>query len=149
MAQSLAQIYIHFIFHTKEVNVKREHLEELWHYLAGIARNEGSYVVRVGGEPDHVHMLCTLPRTITMADFAEEIKGGSSKWLKTKGEHYKKFKWQGGYAVFSVSQSKVEDTTQYIKNQFEHHKKKSFHDEYIQWLEGYGIKYDPKYVLSD
>ena len=149
MAQSLAQIYIHFIFHTKVVNIKREHLAELWNYVAGIARNEGSYVVAVGGEPDHIHMLCTLPRTTTMADFAEEVKRGSSKWIKTKDDKYKHFKWQGGYAVFSISQSKIEDVTKYINNQYEHHKKQSFEDEYILWLEKYGIQYDPKYVLSD
>ena len=149
MAQSLAQIYIHFIFHVRLVDVKREHLEELWNYIGGIARNQGSYVVAVGGEPDHVHMLCTLPRTITMADFAEEVKRGSSKWIKTKDDVYKKFSWQGGYACFSVSQSKIDDVESYIKNQYEHHKKQSFQDEYINWLQKYGVQYDPKYVLSE
>lgn len=149
MAQSLAQIYIHFIFHVKWMEVRREHLEELWHYLAGIARGEGSYVVKIGGEPDHVHILCTLPRTIAMAEFAERLKGNSSKWLKGRDGRYLTFSWQRGYAAFSVSQSRVKMVTEYIENQVEHHKKETFQEEYLQWLKEYGIEYDPQYVFSN
>ena len=149
MAQSIAQIYIHFIFHTKSTLIKRPHLEELWSYVAGIARTYGSFVLKVGGEPDHVHMLCTLPRTMSMAEFAEEVKGSSSKWIKTKDVNYRYFHWQRGYAAFSVSQSQVETVTKYIDNQFEHHKKHIFEDEYLEWLVQYKTEFDPKYVLSD
>lgn len=149
MAQSLTKIYIHFIFHTKIGTIKREHLVEMWNYLAGIARSEGSYVVKVGGEPDHVHMLCTLPKQLSMPDFAEVIKRGSSRWIKEKGRDYQHFTWQRGYAAFSVSQSKIQTVVQYIDNQYEHHKKVSFQDEYLRWLQEYEVEYDPKYVLSD
>lgn len=149
MAQSLAQIYIHFIFHTKTIALKRNHLGEMWHFIAGIARTMNSYVVIVGGQPDHVHMLCTLPRTVSMSQFAEEIKRASSKWIKERDTYYKLFAWQRGYASFSVSQSKLKEVTNYINNQEEHHKKISFQDEYIEWLEAYGIEYDPAYVFSD
>lgn len=72
-----------------------------------------------------------------------------SKWIKERDTYYKSFAWQRGYASFSVSQTKVGDVTNYINNQAEHHKKISFHDDYIQWLEAYAIEYDPKYVFSD
>ena len=149
MAQSLSQIYIHFIFHVKETTIKRNHLGELWHYIAGIARAQNSRVVRVGGEPDHIHMLCTLPRQMSLSDFAEEIKRSSSKWIKTKDSCYRAFAWQRGYAAFSVSQSRMADTETYINNQEEHHKKTTFREEYLQWLQAYGVEYDEQYVLSD
>ena len=149
MAQSIAQIYIHFIFHTKTNLIKRQHLDELWRYIAGVARSYNSVVVKVGGEPDHVHILCTLPRTMSMAQFAEEIKGSSSKWIKTKDINYRNFCWQRGYASFSISKSKVDSVVRYIDNQYEHHKGQPFADEYLQWLTRYEAEFDPKYVLSD
>lgn len=149
MAQSLTKIYIHFVFHVKIGSIKRDHLTELWTYLASIARSEGSFVVKVGGEPDHVHMLCTLPKQLSMPDFAEVVKRGSSRWIKGKGLEYQHFTWQRGYAAFSVSQSKLEDVTRYIDNQFEHHKRHTFREEYLQWLQKYEIDYDSRYVFSD
>lgn len=149
MAQSLTKIYIHLIFHTKEGTVKREHLQELWNYLSGIARSQNSFVVKTGGEPDHVHMLCTLPKQLSVPELVEEIKKGSSRWIKEKGRDYQHFTWQRGYAVFSVSQSQVDNVSRYIDNQYEHHKKQSFQDEYIEWLQRYETNYDPKYLFSD
>jgi len=149
MAQSLAQIFVHIIYHVHDVKIRREHLDELWAYTAGIARGLQSKVTIVGGEPDHIHILCTLPRNITVSDFMEEIKKNSSKWLKSKDTYYHDFYWQRGYGIFSVSQSKVDIVNNYISNQEEHHKKMTFQDEYIQWLKEYNIDYDERYVLSD
>lgn len=149
MAQSLTKIYIHLIFHTKVGTVKREHLQELWSYISSIARSQNSYVIKTGGEPDHVHMLCTLPKQLSIPEFVEEVKKGSSRWIKEKGSDYHQFTWQRGYAAFSVSQSQVDNVTKYIDNQYEHHKKQSFQDEYLEWLQRYEIDYDSKYIFSD
>lgn len=149
MAQSLSQLYIHLIFHVKETNIKRDHLGELWHYIAGVARAENSVVLKVGGEPDHVHILCTLPRNTSLAQFVEEVKRVSSKWMKEKDSYYRQFFWQRGYAAFSVSQSKVAAVERYIDGQREHHRTKTFQEEYIEWLQEYGISYDENYVFSD
>lgn len=149
MAQSLSQVHIHIVFHTKTMTIRRTDLPRLWAYIAGVARGVGSMVTIVGGETDHVHMLCTLPRTITMSDFLEEIKRNSSHWIKSLSPQYNEFTWQRGYGVFSVSQSKLPIVENYIKNQEEHHRRVSFREEYEQWLQQYDIAYDDKYLWSD
>lgn len=149
MAQSLAQIYVHIIFHVHDKTICREHQLGLWSYIAGIARGMKSMVIIVGGEPDHIHLLCTLPRDITIASFMQEIKQNSSKWIKTMGTTYNDFSWQRGYGIFSVSQSQLETVRKYITNQEEHHKKVSFKDEYLDWLKAYNIDYNLDYLFSD
>lgn len=149
MAHSLSQIYVHLVFHVKTQCVQRQHLSRVWAYIAGVCRGVGSYVVEVGGEPDHVHVLCTLPRTSTVADLAEEVKRNSSHWIKSLDIDYAHFAWQRGYAIFSISQSKLTTVKNYILNQEKHHKKISFQEEYEQWLKEYAIDYDPKYLWTD
>lgn len=151
MAQSLSQIYIHLIFHIKSngVKIKEEDCSKVFAYIDGILVNKGSLVVQIGGRPDHIHILCTLPRTISIADFVEDIKKSSSKWIKTVATEYATFALQGGYGVFSVSASQLEKTRNYILNQEEHHKKKSFKEEYEDFLVHYNVKYDSQYVFSD
>ena len=149
MAQSLSQVYIHLIFHTKTMKIHRADLSRLWSYIAGIAQGHGSVVKIVGGEPDHVHMLSTLPRTISMSDFVEDIKRNSSHWIKSLASEYAKFSWQRGYSIYSVSHSKLDAVMHYIQNQEEHHKKISFRDEYVQWLKEYDVDFDNKYLWTD
>lgn len=108
-----------------------------------------SYVVTVGGETDHVHILCTLPRDITVADFMERIKRESSKWLKIEFNTYNTFSWQRGYGIFSVSQSKCDIVKDYIDNQFEHHKQVSFKEEYERWLKTYCVQYSEEFLWTD
>jgi putative transposase len=102
--------------------------------------------VTIRGIPDHIHILCTLPKTMAPADLVEEIKKSSSKWIKTKGDHYKNFYWQDGYGGFSVSNSGVEKVKGYILNQKKHHEKVSFIDEYKTLLEAYGIPFEDRYL---
>ena len=118
-------------------------------YIGKLVNTTGSKVIRVGGTEDHVHVLLMFAKTETIAHIVEEMKRNSSRWVKSLSPRYEKFAWQGGYAAFSVSQSKVETVVNYIGNQKEHHKRQSFHDEYLQFLKLYGIEYDEKYVLSD
>jgi putative transposase len=148
MSQSFVQIYVHIVFHTKE-NVKliREDLEvELFSYLGGILKNIRSIPFQIGGTSDHIHILCTLPKTMSPAELAEEVKKSSSKWIKTKGEHYRNFYWQDGYGGFSVSRSGIDAVEEYIQNQKKHHLKISFLDEYKKLLEDYGVPYEDQYL---
>ena len=151
MAQSLCKIYLHIIFHTKTTSplVNEEHLTQMHAYISALVKTTGSKVIRVGGTEDHVHTLLILSNTETVAHIVEEMKRNSSRWIKTLSPSYEKFAWQGGYAAFSVSQSQVDTVINYIANQKEHHKKQSFREEYLQFLELYRIEYDEKYVLSD
>ena len=149
MAQSLSQIYIHLVFHTKKQLIRREHLKQLWAYIAGIVIKKKCIVDVVGGEPDHVHILCTLPRTQSTSDFVEDIKRESSRWIKTIAPFYNAFAWQRGYAVYSVSHSKIGVVNNYISNQEEHHKKITFRDEYEQWLKEYNVEYNTEYLWTD
>jgi REP element-mobilizing transposase RayT len=148
MSQSFVQIYVHIVFHTKN-NVKliRDEIEnELFSYIGGILKNYKSIPLQIGGTSDHIHILCTLPKTMTPADLAEEIKKSSSKWIKTKGEHYRNFYWQDGYGGFSVSKSGVDSVINYILNQKKHHEKVLFIDEYKTLLKVHGISYEDRYL---
>ena len=148
MSQSFVQFYSHIVFHTKNnINFIHEDIEdELYSYIGGILKNLKSMPIRIGGTSDHLHVLCTLPKTMTLADLVEEIKKSSSKWIKSKGERYKNFYWQDGYGGFSVSSFHVEVLKNYISNQKQHHQKISFLDEYKLLLDEYGIEYDEKYL---
>jgi len=148
MSQSYVQFYTHIVFHTKN-NMKfiREEIEdELYSYMGGILRNYKSIPIQIGGTSDHVHMLCTLPKTMTPADLVEEVKKSSSKWIKTKGPRYSNFYWQDGYGGFSVGWSQVDTVKNYIRNQKQHHKKVQFIDEYKSLLYEYGISYEERYL---
>ena len=148
MSQSYVQFFTHIVFHTKN-NMKfiREEIEdELYSYLGGILRNCKSIPIKIGGTSDHVHILCTLPKTMTPADLVEEIKKRSSKWIKTKGSPYKYFYWQDGYAGFSVGWSQVDIVKNYIHNQKQHHNRMQFLDEYKKLLDENGVSYEEKYL---
>jgi putative transposase len=148
MSQSFVQIYVHIVFHTKNnVNLIRESIEnELYSYMGGILRNYRSIPLQIGGTSDHIHILCTLPKTMAPADLAEEVKKSSSKWIKTKGDHYKNFYWQDGYGGFSVSKSNIDTIKEYILNQKKHHEKESFMDEYKKLLKEHGIPFEDRYL---
>ena len=151
MAQSLCKIYLHIIFHVKASGPKIDatHLERVHSYIGQLINSTGCQVMCVGGVSDHIHALCLLSKNETVAHLVEEIKRNSSRWMKTLSPDYHHFAWQGGYAVFSVSQSVLEKTLNYVRNQKEHHKKVSFHDEYIQFLKLYNIEFNEQYVFQD
>jgi putative transposase len=148
MSQSYVQIFVHIVFHTKNNKnlILNDIGNELYSYLGGILRNLKSVPLRIGGTSDHIHVLCTLPKTMAPADLVEELKKSSSKWIKTKGQEYINFYWQDGYGGFSVSNFQVEVIKKYISNQKEHHLKTSFIDEYKNLLDEYGILYEDRYL---
>ncbi len=149
MPQSLAKVLVHIIFSTKNRNpflTDRDIRGEMHAYLGGTCNNLDCPVLIVGGVADHVHILCSLTRNLSLAKVVGEVKRESSKWIKTKGRILTKFAWQSGYGAFSVSQSQVERVRQYIAGQEQHHRKKTFQDEYRAFLKSYGVDYDERYV---
>jgi REP element-mobilizing transposase RayT len=146
MPQSLAKVYIHIVFTTKTgfPFIHEVVRPELQSYIIGTLSNLGIFTYEIYANPDHIHILCTLPRTLTMANLVSKIKTSSSKWIKTKGIH--EFDWQDGYGIFSVSSSKVATVENYIRNQPEHHKQSNYKDELRQFFKEYEIEYDERYV---
>jgi REP element-mobilizing transposase RayT len=140
---------MHCTFSTKErlPMIDAELETRLWPYLGGIARENRMAALAIGGVSDHVHGLLSLPATMSFAKAVQLIKGGSSKWVHDTFSKYGKFEWQEGYAAFSVSPSQMARTIAYINNQKEHHRKKTFEEEFIQLLDRHGIAYDKRYVF--
>ena len=151
MSQSLCKIYLHVIFHIKNTSpdVAEEHLSRLHSYIAPLINANQCKTVIVGGTSNHVHALLLFSRNITIAHLVEEIKRNSSRWIKTISNRYRCFGWQGGYAAFSVSQSVVDKTIEYINHQPKHHKKHSSKEEYLEFLKLYNISFDERYVFAD
>lgn len=148
MPQSLVKNYIHITFSTKDRYpfIDKKIARELFAYLAGICKNFESYPVEIGGVADHIHIVCNLSRKIPLMKLVEELKSHSSGWIKTKGNGYQNFYWQNGYGGFSVNPKEIEVIRQYILNQEEHHKKRTFQDEYRAFLEKNNVEYDERYV---
>jgi hypothetical protein len=101
---------------------------------------------RVGGVADHVHIACTLPRTVPVSKLLEEIKKSSSAWIKQQASTSRGFAWQAGYGAFSLGQSQLDALIAYIDGQDEHHRKRTFKEEFVEFLKRYGVDYDERYV---
>ena len=149
MPQSLAQIYLHLVFSTKNRVPFLSDLplrEETHAYLVGACQNLDCPPLIIGGVEDHVHVLCRFSRTITIADLLQGLKKESSKWIKGKSYDLQEFRWQAGYGAFSISPADVPKLRQYIATQEEHHRQESFQDELRRLLGKYGVEYDERYV---
>lgn len=148
MSHSFTCNLTHCTFSTKDRYLWiNEDLEvRLWPYIGGIARENRMKALAIGGVADHLHALLSLPSTMSFAKAVQLIKGGSSKWIHEE-LRIRKFEWQAGYGAFSVSQSQVKKTIAYINNQKEHHRKRTFEEEFLQLLDKHKIDYDPRYVF--
>ncbi len=149
MPQSLAQIFTHIVFSTKNRYHFLSDLErrsEMHRYLGGTCSRLGSPVLAVGGGADHVHILCSLSRNHSIARVVYEVKRSSSSWIKSKGGIFTKFQWQRGYAVFSVGCRDIGEMRRYIAGQEAHHRRSTFQDEYRLFLARYEIEFDERYV---
>jgi len=149
MSHSYVSNLMHCTFSTKDrypaIDSKLE--SRLWPYLGGIARENRMKAIAVGGTADHVHALLSLPGMMSFAKTVQLIKGGSSKWMHDTFSNQKRFAWQEGYGAFSVSASQVSKTIAYINNQKEHHRNKSFQEEFLELLNKHGIEFDQRYVF--
>jgi len=149
MAQSLARLWTHLIFSTKNrfpFLQDKELRTNVHAYLAKMLREQHCETLVVNGIEDHVHALFALSRTQSIASVVKEIKRTSSGFVKELSPSLKKFHWQNGYGAFSVSQSNLDEALRYIQDQEEHHKRVTFQDEYRAFLKAYGIEYDERYV---
>lgn len=148
MPQSLAQILVHLVFSTKN----RERIladdvhDDLHAYIGGIVRNHDGTLLKAGSVADHIHLLISHPRTSAPSRLVQEVKTGSSAWLKTTSSRYARFHWQGGYGIFSVSPSHRKWVESYLSHQAEHHRLVTFQDEFRRLLRKYEVPFDERYV---
>ncbi len=138
----------HIVFSTKQriPLITGDFQEELYRYIGGIIRAEGSVQLEIGGISDHIHILAKIKPAISVSEMLAKIKANSSKWANDHKMKMRKFAWQEGYAAFTVSESQVPSVREYIRNQEEHHRKQAYQEEFVALLERHGIEYDPRYL---
>ena len=148
MAHTYTNILTHVIFSTKDriPNIDAELKPQLYAYINGIARELKTELLAINGAADHLHLLIMLPAQLALADALRVLKTNSSRWVHEKWVSRQDFGWQTGYGAFSVSQSKVSNVLSYIANQEQHHQKRSFQKEFIEYLNKNGIEYDERYI---
>lgn len=148
MPQSLARLHVHLIFSTKHrAPLLRDAVRDALHrYMAVVLQNLECPAKLINSVEDHVHILFALGRTVALSKVVEDIKKSSSKWIKTQGVEYADFAWQAGYGAFAVSESNIAAVREYIADQREHHRKKSFQEEYRAFLERHHVAFDERYV---
>jgi len=141
---SFVSCLVHCVFSTKERRplIKPELQSRLYPYLGGIARENKMKTLSIGGVDDHIHLLLSIPSTLSIAKSVQLLKGNSSKWIHETFPNQRLFEWQEGYGAFSIAVSGIEDTTHYIESQAEHHRARSFQDELIAFLDKHGIQYE-------
>jgi REP element-mobilizing transposase RayT len=148
MAQSLAKIVVHIVYGTKnrEPFLSKNIRATLYAYTIGILNNQHCITLAINGVEDHVHILVIVSKNIAVAKMVEEIKRGTSRWLKTQGTTFNGFSWQGGYGAFSVSESQIPKVIEYINNQEQHHQKLSYQEELRTLLKKQHIEFDEQYL---
>lgn len=148
MASTLTKILLHITMSTRnrEPLIAPDAETSLYAYIGGICRRMDSPLLAMGGTADHVHMLVSMAKTISLSDLMLNIKRDSSKWIKTNGPALASFRWQDGYFAFSIGESGVTALRTYITHQKEHHKAADFKDEVRAFLARYGIEWDERYI---
>jgi REP element-mobilizing transposase RayT len=150
MAKTYLAHYVHVVFSTKNrrSSLAPEVRRELFPVLIAIARRVGAVPIRVGGWVDHVHLLLAPAASANLAAVVRDLKTNSSRWMHERWVSRRDFAWQDGYAAFSVSPGKVESVKRYIDSQAEHHRVRSFREEYLAFLKEAGIPVDEKFMLG-
>ena len=150
MGHSYICSYVHCVFSTRNRQklIPPEIRERLWPYLGGIARENDMKALAVGGMDDHAHVLLSLPSTKSIAKAIHLIKGGSSKWVSDSFPSLANFEWHEGYGAFGIGVSGISRTVEYISNQEEHHRARTFEEEFVAFLEKHGMEYDRRYVFG-
>ena len=147
---TFTNLLFHIIYSTKyrKPTIRMEWQDDLYGYIGGIVRDQKGTLLRIGGVEDHVHLLVKLSPTIAISDVLRKIKSNSSKWINERPDVTRKFEWQSGYAAFSVSESQMPSVSEYIANQAEHHRKKTFEEEFLAILRKHNIEFDMRYVFE-
>ena len=147
---TFTNLLFHIIYSTKyrKPTIRTQWQDDLYGYIGGIVRDQKGTLLKIGGVEDHVHLLVKLSPTIAISDVLRKIKSNSSKWINERSDVNRKFEWQSGYAAFSVSESQLPAVIECIANQAEHHRKKTFEDEFLAILEKHNIDFDMRYVFE-
>jgi len=150
MANTYTQLYVHVVFAVKgrQNMISPKWKEELYKYITGIVTNQGQKLMIINGMPDHLHILIGMKPDIALSDLVRDIKSNSSKFINEKGLTIGKFAWQNGFGAFTVGQSQQENVINYIKTQEEHHRHRTFREEYLDFLNTYQIAYNDQYVFE-
>jgi len=150
MPGTFSQIYIHVVFAVKGRDnlIRHEWEEELYKYITGIVQSKDQKMLAINGMPDHIHFLIGMRPVCCLSDLVREIKKSSNEFIKEKGFTKFAFNWQEGYGAFSYSHSQLNNVITYIMDQKEHHRKKSFREEYIDFLKAFDISFDEKYLFE-
>ena len=149
MANTYTQIHLQLVFAVKyrAAIIHRSWKDELYKYMTGIIQNAGHKLLIINGMPDHVHILFGMRPNQSLADLMKHVKGDSSEWINKRG-FVRHFKWQEGYGAFSYSKSDLPNVIRYIENQEQHHRKKSFLEEYLALLEEFEVEFNEQYIFK-
>jgi putative transposase len=148
MPQSFVCLYCHVIFSTKnhEPFLMSKWRPRLHAYIGGILRSKLDELLAAGGTADHLHLLVSLGKQSTVSDTIRDVKSNSSRWIHETFSNLRGFAWQTGYGAFTVSRSSLGDVRRYIANQEQHHRVRTFQEEYVAFLKRHGIQYDERYI---
>jgi REP element-mobilizing transposase RayT len=150
MANTYTQIHIHAVFsvQNRECIIGYNWKDELYKYITGVLSNNHHKLLAINGMPDHVHILFGMRPTQSLSDLLQDIKGSSSKWINDKKFVRDKFSWQEGYGAFSYGKSQLTHIIRYIEKQQEHHQKKTFIQEYEEFLNAFEVEYNERYIFK-
>jgi putative transposase len=150
MANTYTQLYVQIIFAVqgRDNIIPEKHRDELEKYICGIVKNNKSKTLAIYCNPNHIHILIGLHPTMSVSDMTRDIKANSSKFINEKNWIAGKFNWQDGFGAFTYSKSQIDDVAKYILNQSEHHKKKTFKEEYLSILQKWEIEFDEQYLFE-
>lgn len=150
MANTFSQIYLQFVFAVKnrQALVPKQHKEELHKYITALVQNRKAKMIAVHSMPDHSHLFVGIKPVISISDFVKEIKVESNEFLNAQPWIKQKFQWQEGYGVFSYGHSQIDAVAKYVLNQEQHHKKKTFKQEYLEFLNKFQIPFEEQYLFE-
>jgi REP element-mobilizing transposase RayT len=150
MANTYTQIYIHYVFAVQNRTglIQKRWQDELYKYMNGTVVNKGHKLLSIGGMPDHIHALVSMSPKQSSSDLMADIKRSSSLWINEHRYVVGNFIWQEGFGAFSYGKSQIPDVANYIETQEQHHKKRTFKEEYLEFLKLYDIEYDERYVFK-
>ncbi len=150
MANTYTQIHIQTIFavQNRQSLIQNAWKDKLYKYITGIIQNHDHKILQINGMPDHIHIFFGMRPTQSLSELMQKIKGESSEWINKKGFLRERFSWQAGFGAFSYAKSQVPDVIRYIQNQEKHHKKKTFIEEYSDFLKAFDIDYDERYIFK-
>ena len=150
MANTYTQLYVHIVFAVKgRTNlISHSWKEEMYKYISGTISNKKQKPMAINGMPDHIHLLVGFNPDCAVSDLVRDIKSNASKWINDKGFAMGKFEWQTGFGAFTIGQTQIDRVVKYIANQEEHHKIKTFREEYIDFLKAYQVEYNIQYIFD-